>query len=115
MSSDPLKKRKSKVLRGEGAVPEIKRGRVEGDQQVSTYGRLKPDLLDQLSSGWRYSKLIKSTVGTCYSQMQWKRKTTILVKISVVGRSGASDQMSASTNLDPEMFQTNITWQWQRL
>lgn len=59
MSSDPLKKRKSKVLRGEGAVPEIKRGRVEGDQQVSTYGRLKPDLLDQLSSGWRYSKLIK--------------------------------------------------------
>lgn len=51
MSSDPLKKRKSKVLRGEGAVPEMKRGRVEGDQQVSTYGRIKPDLLHQLSSG----------------------------------------------------------------
>lgn len=51
MSSDPLKKRKSKVLRGEGAVSEMKRGRVEGDQQVSTRGRIKPDLLDQLSSG----------------------------------------------------------------
>uniref|UniRef100_A0A674MDH9 THO complex 5 n=1 Tax=Takifugu rubripes TaxID=31033 RepID=A0A674MDH9_TAKRU len=33
MSSDTLKKRKSKVLRGEGAVQEMKRGRVEGDQQ----------------------------------------------------------------------------------
>lgn len=34
MSSD-LKKRKSKVLRGEGGTPEIKRGRGEGDQQVT--------------------------------------------------------------------------------
>lgn len=46
MSSDALKKRKSKVLRGEGAVSEVKRGRVEGDQQVSTNRRIKPDMLD---------------------------------------------------------------------
>uniref|UniRef100_A0A674NF66 THO complex 5 n=1 Tax=Takifugu rubripes TaxID=31033 RepID=A0A674NF66_TAKRU len=37
MSSDTLKKRKSKVLRGEGAVQEMKRGRVEGDQQIRVY------------------------------------------------------------------------------
>lgn len=35
MSTDTLKKRKSKVLRGEGATPETKRGRGEGEQ-VST-------------------------------------------------------------------------------
>lgn len=35
LMSDALKKRKSKVLRGEGATAEMKRGRVEGDQQVS--------------------------------------------------------------------------------
>lgn len=46
MSSDALKKRKSKVLRGEAAVSEMKRGRVEGDQQVSTNRRIKPDMLD---------------------------------------------------------------------
>lgn len=45
MSTDPLKKRKSKVLRGEGAATEMKRGRVEGDQQVSTYGHINTDLL----------------------------------------------------------------------
>ncbi|XP_034547526.1 THO complex subunit 5 homolog [Notolabrus celidotus] len=33
MSSDALKKRKSKVLRSEGGTPEMKRGRGEGDQQ----------------------------------------------------------------------------------
>lgn len=54
MSSDTLKKRKSKVLRGEGAVPEMKRGRAEGDQQVSTYGRIKPDLLDQLQQWFKW-------------------------------------------------------------
>lgn len=45
MSSDAVKKRKSKVLRGEGATPEMKRGRVEGDQQVSRKTRIKADLL----------------------------------------------------------------------
>lgn len=45
MSSDAVKKRKSKVLRGEGAAPEMKRGRVEGDQQVSRNSRIKADLL----------------------------------------------------------------------
>uniref|UniRef100_A0A4W6G9E1 THO complex 5 n=1 Tax=Lates calcarifer TaxID=8187 RepID=A0A4W6G9E1_LATCA len=33
MSSDALKKRKSKVLRSEGGTPEMKRGRGDGDQQ----------------------------------------------------------------------------------
>ncbi|KAG7244006.1 hypothetical protein INR49_006167 [Caranx melampygus] len=33
MSSEALKKRKSKVLRSEGGTPEMKRGRAEGDQQ----------------------------------------------------------------------------------
>uniref|UniRef100_H3DEQ7 THO complex 5 n=1 Tax=Tetraodon nigroviridis TaxID=99883 RepID=H3DEQ7_TETNG len=33
MSSDAVKKRKSKVLRGEAATPEVKRGRVEGEPQ----------------------------------------------------------------------------------
>uniref|UniRef100_A0A667YRA7 THO complex 5 n=1 Tax=Myripristis murdjan TaxID=586833 RepID=A0A667YRA7_9TELE len=33
MSSDTLKKRKTKVLRSEGGTPEMKRGRGEGDQQ----------------------------------------------------------------------------------
>ncbi|KAK2837335.1 hypothetical protein Q5P01_014547 [Channa striata] len=33
MSSDSLKKRKSKVLRSEGGTPEMKRGRGDGDQQ----------------------------------------------------------------------------------
>uniref|UniRef100_A0A669DC99 THO complex 5 n=1 Tax=Oreochromis niloticus TaxID=8128 RepID=A0A669DC99_ORENI len=33
MSSDALKKRKSKVLRNEGGTPEMKRGRADGDQQ----------------------------------------------------------------------------------
>ena len=45
MSSDAVKKRKSKVLRGEGATPEMKRGRVEGDQQVKGNSRIKADLL----------------------------------------------------------------------
>lgn len=45
MSSDAVKKRKSKVLRGEGATPEMKRGRVEGDQQVTRTRRIKADLL----------------------------------------------------------------------
>lgn len=45
MSSDAVKKRKSKVLRGEGATTEMKRGRVEGDQQVSLNNRIKADLL----------------------------------------------------------------------
>uniref|UniRef100_A0A3P8TWX2 THO complex 5 n=1 Tax=Amphiprion percula TaxID=161767 RepID=A0A3P8TWX2_AMPPE len=34
MSSDALKKRKSKVLRSDGGTPEMKRGRGEGDTQV---------------------------------------------------------------------------------
>lgn len=38
MSSDALKKRKSKVLRSEGGTPEMKRGRGDGEQQV-TLGR----------------------------------------------------------------------------
>uniref|UniRef100_A0A665U316 THO complex 5 n=1 Tax=Echeneis naucrates TaxID=173247 RepID=A0A665U316_ECHNA len=37
MSSEALKKRKSKVLRSEGGTPEMKRGRAEGDQQVSPH------------------------------------------------------------------------------
>lgn len=36
--SEALKKRKSKVLRSEGGTPEMKRGRGEGEQQV-TLGR----------------------------------------------------------------------------
>lgn len=36
MSSEALKKRKSKVLRSEGGTPEMKRGRSEGDQQVTS-------------------------------------------------------------------------------
>lgn len=36
MSSDALKKRKSKVLRSEGGTPEVKKGRTEGEQQVTT-------------------------------------------------------------------------------
>uniref|UniRef100_A0A667YAM6 THO complex 5 n=1 Tax=Myripristis murdjan TaxID=586833 RepID=A0A667YAM6_9TELE len=35
MSSDTLKKRKTKVLRSEGGTPEMKRGRGEGDQQCT--------------------------------------------------------------------------------
>lgn len=35
MSSDALKKRKSKVLRSEGGTPEMKRGRGDGEQQVT--------------------------------------------------------------------------------
>lgn len=38
MSSDALKKRKSKVLRSEGGTPEMKRGR-ELDQQVGHLGQ----------------------------------------------------------------------------
>lgn len=38
MSSDALKKRKSKVLRNEGGTPEMKRGRGEGEQQVTDTG-----------------------------------------------------------------------------
>lgn len=41
MSSDAVKKRKSKVLRGEGATPEVKRGRVEGEPQVWRNSRIK--------------------------------------------------------------------------
>lgn len=38
MSSDAIKKRKSKVLRNEGGTPEMKRGRGEGEQQVTDTG-----------------------------------------------------------------------------
>lgn len=38
MSSEALKKRKSKVLRNEGGTPEMKRGRGEGEQQVTDTG-----------------------------------------------------------------------------
>ncbi|MCI4381933.1 hypothetical protein PGIGA_G00257640 [Pangasianodon gigas] len=37
MSSDPLKKRKTKVIRSDGGTPEPKRVRGEGDQDVRTY------------------------------------------------------------------------------
>lgn len=47
MSSDALKKRKSKVLRSEGGTPEMKRGRGEGDQQVTlTSGRHREGPVD---------------------------------------------------------------------
>uniref|UniRef100_A0A3Q1CKH0 THO complex subunit 5 homolog n=1 Tax=Amphiprion ocellaris TaxID=80972 RepID=A0A3Q1CKH0_AMPOC len=39
MSSDALKKRKSKVLRSDGGTPEMKRGRGEGDTQVTLGNR----------------------------------------------------------------------------
>lgn len=45
MSSDAVKKRKSKVLRGEAATPEVKRGRVEGEPQVWRNGRTQAELL----------------------------------------------------------------------
>lgn len=32
MSSDTLKKRKTKVIRSDGGTPETKRGRADGDQ-----------------------------------------------------------------------------------
>ena len=44
MSAEALKKRKAKVLRTEGGTPEVKRGRGDGDMQVSeALGRCTPD------------------------------------------------------------------------
>lgn len=61
MSSDAIKKRKSKVLRNEGGTPETKRGRGEGDQQVTDTGSkdrlMGPEGMCKASGGFQRKKL----------------------------------------------------------
>lgn len=78
MTSDAPKKRKTKVLRSEGGTPEMKRGRGEGDQQVTSEHRkgseetVKGDLMLHLTlsraKGIKYREMAKLHIWHRYTK-----------------------------------------------